>query len=521
MELQFFEKLNLLMNITNTSNSALALNIKLDPSHISRLRRGERNALKNEACISAMAVYFARHCEHDYQQKALAEALNLSTFPREEGRLSEYLMRWLSAKSKNEVDTVENFLSGLVNIKNRQASTASVGVGNTPAEHLKNDTAVFFGIAGKRRAVIEFLSDVIEKGKPQTLLLFSDEATDWMTDDREFAMQWSFLMSQFLSQGGRIKIIHTVSRDLDEMLRAISQWMPLYMTGSIEPYYYPKKRDGVFKRTLFIAPNVSAVVSSSVGSIRDQAANVLFRDRRAVASFEREFREYLSLCKPLMQIFTSRGEKAYYDTLLDFEKEQSDSIIKTESLSLLTMPESVASSIISRNVGINRNFYDYQKKRIALFEKSIRSNSFTEIITLRDVETVISGGVKVSLAEMLNGETVFYTAEEYISHLENLVVLLEKFENFHIIFTGSESEGHYMVYVKEDFGAIVAKTTSPPLILSIGENNLKAAFWDYLISLTGSDGTGPRGRDESHEKLADYIVRLKKYSVSSETVSAV
>ena len=74
IKLSLFEKLDFLMNITNTSNSALALNIKLDPSHISRLRRGERNALKNEACIGAMGAYFARHCEEDYQQKALAEA---------------------------------------------------------------------------------------------------------------------------------------------------------------------------------------------------------------------------------------------------------------------------------------------------------------------------------------------------------------------------------------------------------------------------------------------------------------
>jgi hypothetical protein len=29
-------------------------------------------------------------------------------------------------------------------------------------------------------------------------------------------------------QGNKIKIIHTISRDLDEMLNAISQWMPLY-----------------------------------------------------------------------------------------------------------------------------------------------------------------------------------------------------------------------------------------------------------------------------------------------------
>jgi len=121
-------------------------------------------------------------------------------------------------------------------------------------------------------------------------------------------------------------------------------------------------------------------------------------------------------------------------------------------------------------------------------------------------------------------ETAFHIAEDkgFTLHLfENLLVLLETYENFHVIFTNSASEDHYMVYVKEDFGAIVAKTTSPPVILSIGENNLKAAFWDYLISLTSNESTGPRVRDESHKKLADHIARLKGCSVSPKAASAV
>lgn len=521
MTVQFFEKLDFLMNISNTSNSALALNIKLDPSHISRLRRGERNALKNETCISAMSAYFARHCEQDYQQKALSEALNLSVLPHDESHLSEYIAKWLSEGGKTEANSVESFLSGLVKTKNRHIIPPSVASCNATSTNSKNDIDVFYGIAGKRRAVIEALTDILETGKPQTLLLFSDEATDWMSDDREFTMQWGFLMSQFLSLGGKIKIIHTVSRDLDEMLRAINQWMPLYMTGAIEPYYYPRKRDGIFKRTLFVAPNISAIVSTSVGNTNDNAANIVFRDKNAVTASEREWLEYLSLCKPLMRIFTANDEKAYYETLIGFEKEQSDSIIKTESISLLTMPESVASSIVSRSIGIIAGFNENQKKRIKLFEKNIQEHSFTEIICLRDIETVINGGVKVSLSDMLSSDTVFYTSEEYINHLENLVNLLDTYENFHVKFIGEEIENHYMVYVKEDFGTLVAKTTAPPIILAIDESNMNAAFWDYLTIVIGPERPRTRSREESYKKLTAYINRLKESTALVRETSAV
>lgn len=521
MTVQFFEKLDFLMNISNTTNSALALNIKLDPSHISRLRRGERNALKNEVCINAMSAYFARHCEQDYQQKALSEALDLSVLPPDESSLSEHISKWLSESGKTDSTSFESFVSDVVKTKNRRITPPFAASCNASSTNSKNDIDVFYGIAGKRRAAIEVLSDILENGKPQTLLLFSDEPTDWMSDDREFIMQWGFLMSQFLSEGGIIKIIHTVSRNLDEMMRAINQWLPLYMTGSIEPYYYPRKRDGIFKRTLFVAPNISAIISTSVGNTIDTAANIVFRDKNAVASFEKEWQEYLSLCKPLMRIFTAKDEKTHFETLIDFEYEQRDSIIKTESLSLLTMPASVAASIVSRSTGITPDFNKNQGKRVELFNRIVQTHSFTEIISLHDVETVINGGMKVSLSDILSSDTVFYTVEEYAKHLENLVNLLDTYENFHVKFIANETEDNNMVYVKEDFGVLVWKPTMPPVILAIDESNMTAAFWDYLISIIGSESSVPQGRNENRKKLTAYIDRLKESSVLTRAVSEV
>ena len=54
------------MDITRTTNSALGHRVKLDPSYISRLRRGQRNAVKDEGILGSMAEYFARNFASDY-----------------------------------------------------------------------------------------------------------------------------------------------------------------------------------------------------------------------------------------------------------------------------------------------------------------------------------------------------------------------------------------------------------------------------------------------------------------------
>ena len=508
--MQFYEKLDFLMNITKTSNSALGHKVKLDASYVSRLRKGQRRALKDFACIKAMAAYLAKNCKEEYQRKAVAEELKISTALADSDSLSEYLAKWLTDENKDETTAVGDFLSGFSNFISRQEAPEIFSQLKDTVEYPQEDISVYYGVEGKRQAAVYFLSEAIVQSKPQTILLFSDEATDWMTADRNFASKWASLMSQLLSKGNRIKIIHTVSRDLDEMLNAIRQWMPLYMTGLIEPYFYPKKRDGIFKQTLFISPGVSAVISNSIGSSIDIAANMLIRNGDMINTYAEEFNQYLNLCKPLMRVYTAKDKEAYFNTLMEYEKEKSNSLIKTESLSILTMPESVVSRIINRLDSKEVNCRVLREQRKRLFEDNLKGNSYTEIIQLFDAEHVKGGKVKVASSEMLLGDAAYYSLEEYILHLENIVDLLEKHENFHVHLAKEKTEVEYMVYAREDLGVIVAKTSAPPVVLAINEANLATAFWDFLQGMIDEKAFQHPNNLETAKKLTDYIQRLKQ-----------
>lgn len=281
----FAEKLDFLMNITKTSNSVLAHAVLLDASYISRLRRGKRMMPKDSRLIQSMAIFLARRFKEDYQKRALSDSLKLMNLPGDINLLAHKINRWLIHDEEDSVQPVGRFLSGLSGITQRQ--TAEPSSEDYQQSFPDEPFSVYYGIEGKRRAAEYFLSEVAACETPQTLLLFSDEGTAWMTEDPEYARKWAELMVRVLASGNQIKIIHTISRDLDEMLRAINQWMPLYMSGLIEPYFCPKKRDGIFKRTLFIAPETAAVISNSVGDQVTSAPNVLYRDRKAVSFLNR------------------------------------------------------------------------------------------------------------------------------------------------------------------------------------------------------------------------------------------
>ena len=169
-------------------------------------------------------------------------------------------------------------------------------------------TDFYYGVQGKRDCVTRFLTDLTEHKKISTLLLYSDEAMDWILGDPVFTRTWSLMMIRYLSMGGKIKIIHSLGRNSDEMYEAVNKWMPIYMSGRVEAFYYPKLRDGVFHRTMFIAEGYCAIVSQSVSGQKEDELNSLIQDKKAVETISSEFYTYLSMCKKLMKIVTTNDK---------------------------------------------------------------------------------------------------------------------------------------------------------------------------------------------------------------------
>lgn len=508
----FSDKFDLLMNITNTSNSALARHLSFDPSFISRLRRGVRTPAKNENYIKEIAGYLARHCIEEYQRAALCKALRIPStkLPVESEDKAELICHWLLEEKSDDTKSVESFLDELTHFKFKKVppieSIEPLSISKTST----TDSIVFYGIEGKQNAVITFLCLLLKNKNPQTLLLYSDEDLGWLTDNREFTAKWAALLSQVIMRGNKIKIIHTVHRNLDEMLSAIGEWLPIYMTGAIEPYYYPKTRDKVLRRTLFIAPDTAAVTSNSIRNETKNAANFLFNGRDTIKALIEEYNNYLSLCRPLMRIFTPLSKKGYDDTLSEFEDEKADSIIKTDTLSTITMPIDVAESICLQldNDTMNQ-ILSYQQIRNNRFEKSLEKHRFTELINIPDAETILDKKVRVGFPDMLGDIELFYKPEEFKKHIQNIIRLLETYDNYNIHFVyGGEMAG-YMLYVKDDVGVIVAKTTAPSVIFAINESNLTAAFWDYLRIISGMVIKSEGDRKDTVAELETIIEKLR------------
>ena len=489
-------KLNFLMNLTGTKNSVLSKAVSFDPSYISRIRTGKRSMPNTPQFVDALTAYFSRNIRPGEQQAHLAaEICPGRPLPEDREELQLLLSAWLRRTEDAAPDSLGSFLSGFASAGMLAANAAkAVNPDMSPEElsaaiqgrtaQLEAETAgnaYFYGNEGKRRAVEIFLGRLCRSGKAHQLLLFSDEEMSWLYEDPAFAKRWAALLISLLSTGSRIRIPHNITRDSNEMFESVRKWIPLYMTGAIEPLYYPRLRDGVYHRSLFIAKDDSALISTSVGQQTDGMLNILISDKQAVHALEREYANYAELCLPLMHIFSKKNRRDCLHSLLRFEKQPGDAVFAHSLPSLFTMPQSVVQSIRSR-CG-SPLFTEYYGKSYAAFREHMRKGEkVVEILNLPPAGEVRRNAVQVPIQDFFDCEQEHVTAAELKLHLKNVMRLIKR-EHAYKVVLSNQIPGNIILNVKEHTGAHLMSALSPTMDFEIHETNMTAAMWEYVLKI--------------------------------------
>jgi hypothetical protein len=506
--MEFSQKLDFLMNITKTTNSKLSLQLSLDASYISRLRTGTRLPAKDAGYLRAMSAYFARRCI-DMNLADTVAASARKGFGAAADSTEDMILNWLSETEAEMAKPVGDFLTRLSSMSIRKPPAY---VNDSPADIRMNnkiEAEVFYGIQGKQEAVVEFLNTVIRQDTPRTLLLFSEENFDWLTENREFAAKWAQLLVQAVMKGNRIKIIHSISRHLDEMLAGITEWLPIYMSGMVEPFYYPKTRDGVFQRTLFVAPEIAAVLATSVTGRIGETANYLIRDKKAVEAAAVEFHDYLALCRPLLRVFDSRKAAEFSLAFSDFESKEAETFLKSDSMSLLTMPPDIYRQLCSAgNADEAIRSCAAHRQRVKKFEVMLGRAHFHEIIKLPDIQSVREGSAP-PLGFVFSGPgSLHHTPESLRLQLSNMIQLLGRYKYYHVYIDDNVAKENHSIYLKENVGVFVQKAAHPQAAFVINEGKMTAAFSDYFTSMLGKAYCSPENKRRTIDKLQSVVASL-------------
>lgn len=305
----FGYKLNMIMELLELSNIKLAKMVNIDPSLISRFRRGRRLPKSNKKLMAEISNSLYSCILRSGVEK---ETAVLTHIP-EEAFSSESFDTWLYGREESNeaidrlIDTISSF--------NYNTEYPILPISECiTEEELNCKQNMYLGNNGLRQISKRFLAQAIEN-KCQELLLYSDQNMDWMLEP-QFIREWASLMVHCIKSGISIHIIHNIKRDINELMEAVAKWTPLYMSGCINPYYSKGSyQANGFTHTLFIAPGVAAVEGWGVGKMEESINYHYYEEEKQIDNAVKCFNKMLEDCNPLMKI-SLKGFSEDYNKIL-------------------------------------------------------------------------------------------------------------------------------------------------------------------------------------------------------------
>ena len=86
------------------------------------------------------------------------------------------------------------------------------------------------------------------------------------------------------------------------MIEAINSWLPLYMSGMIEPYYCKKPDEGRFSHTVFLYPDVACIEACHVRGYEGEGIYRYYVDQKHLALMKKAFAGLLQSSEPLVRV---------------------------------------------------------------------------------------------------------------------------------------------------------------------------------------------------------------------------
>ncbi len=477
--MKFFEKLNLLLNMFGITNYQLAEALQVDVSLISRWRTGNRLPSERSNHLEDISMLIVDKAIEMEMTNDLIEqlGLSLSSASGDSNAIKDHLMHWL----KHEAPVKNASL-----IKNLIEKIEFFGI--DPGDHDLNLTADlddflitsdYVGLDGKREGIKRFLYEA-SLLEPSNIYLYSDEPLSWLIDDVNFYFTWTQLLNRVLQKGHRFILVHSVEGELKDILGAIEKWLPIYMNGNLESYYYPTDNWGPFRQTLMIAGESLALTSASLENRSDSQLNYYITDKTKVKSLIETFHGLIEKCQPLLKVFTDRNRAEYFKELLDAESIFSETCTFSQSLSSITMPVSVIGEVHENAGWMRESAEKFLLERQELFYECLKDNRYIEILSLPSVEDIKSEKVMIDLSHFFPDGPQPYKLGHYKQHLINVISLLETYENYSVILLDKKLFKDIKIMVRIDAFSIISRYKPRPVTISFKYNGINKGLFDYI-----------------------------------------
>lgn len=496
--MDFCNKMDFLMKLTQMKNKELAAEMSVDRSLISLLRTGKRGIPQNKLHVRHMAESFSKRILTAYQRQALAEVSGLPSMRTEVSAeiLALSLERWLLGN----IDIVDHLLDG---IKQDVSVTEEFSLPKITAP--EGETFFFYGEEGKRDAFRFFISNL----KEGIIGIFDNTDLNWINSDPAFAADIQALIKSHLNTGYTLTQILPPISNISCYTDSLRFLLPIYTRGNVNVFYYPRTMDMTRNITLIVAPGQCVSYSYGYNTAREHLITIVSTNKEFISAHAEQFREYLGLCRSALKVHREPPE--FLEMMKDFFALHGDVCQKTLPLSTYSMPVELAEILAEQSTGsMWKESFQRVAKVIPSVEQRMANYNHIDISPLNSVEDIVAGKVPIACPH-LNKNYPFYTPETYIMHLKNILRLMDTYKGYNFIPLDPKAYQGYNLMVNEGGMALLSHGQNhSPMIMEFRRPEIVLACKEHLMRIVDREGGLEVSRNRTKAQINALIKALEK-----------
>lgn len=465
------ENFNALIEVMGLSVAKLCRCANYDPSAIFRFRRGERQPAEPEQFAAAVASYVSREMDGPAQREVAAALLGCAA--EDLGDRAAYCRRvqdWLLGSHAPREDSVSRFLTKLdefdLNAYIRSVHFDELKVPVAPFQLPTSRS--YSGLRQMMDSELDFMKAAVLSRSTEPVFLYSDMPMTEMAQDPEFPKKWMFGMALLLKKGLRLQIIHNIDRNLPEMMLGLESFIPMYMTGQIEPYYFKAPQGGVFLHFLRVS-GTAALTGEAVSGHHSEGRYYLTNNRAEVAYYRRRADALLENAKPLMEIYRADGASRLNAFLLADSRTPGRRRCVLSAPPLYTADPAFLTAVLQRHdvpAPDQERILAHAKSRREQAETILRDNEMVLALPRVTEEAFERYPMSLPLSGSFYERDIPYTYQEYLEHIGQTEQFAAVHPRCRLELTADSTFRNLQIVMHEGRWPWCPRKNHPPYILS-------------------------------------------------------
>lgn len=482
------QKLDILLRELDINISRIAAFLHYDPSYLSKIRTGKRNPAHQQQFVEKVCEYVIANYKDEQDRKKVVYLIQCNEDElADSSSYRKKLREWLNSSMPDGVDYVSAFLRK-VDSFNLDDYIRAIHFDSFKVPKVPFQLPVsrhYYGLKEMREGELDFLKHTVLSKSMKPLYICSDMPVEDMAADEDFAKKYMFGLAMVLKKGLYIHIIHDVERPMKDMMLGLENWVPLYMTGQISPYYLKGVQNRVYSHLHYCSGQV-AMTGDCISGHHDLAHYYLTSRKEEVSISQKNMEFLLKKAHPLMDIYREERKKELHASLLENAGKEGRRRRVLAVPDLGVLPKKLLEEILERNhVVLNEKTVILESyKRSATCLETILKHSVVE-----DEVSVLSEAeyekypLVLPLAECFLEKDIRLTYEEYHACIGAAENYAKANENYQFNLTKIKGFHNIQITCFEGKWCMISKNRAPAIHFVIHHPKLRYALENMVLPI--------------------------------------